>query len=130
MKNNHRNSLAAFLVALSAISISENAAAAVSTPNSNPTAAHQGSPPNIEERLSRLSIALKALRQQLPAEASVDIDPSLLARGFADGGNRGDWVNGRRGGWVDGGGGGDFYNVNRWRNGWGDGGGFINWYNN
>lgn len=81
---------------------------------------------SIEDRLSRLSAALQARAEQLPAEATEGHN-HLLAVGFADGAGRG-WADGVRGGWADGHGG-SFVNRNPWRNGWGDGGGFANWNN-
>jgi len=124
MNISNRISFVGFLITLSALSVPSVALGAAS-PSAN---SESSVPPSltIEARLSRLSEALQARVEQLPAATRAGSE-QLLAIGFADGGGRG-WVNGGRGGWADGHGG-SFANRNAWGNGWADGGGFANWRN-
>ncbi|HIK46691.1 MAG TPA: rSAM-associated Gly-rich repeat protein [Leptolyngbyaceae cyanobacterium M65_K2018_010] len=127
MPINNRISFVGFLVTLAALSMPGVALATApetAPETAVPTAETSSNP--IEGRLSRLSAALQARAEQLPAESRPTTD-NRIARGFADGAGRG-WVDGARTGWADGYGG-DFVNRNAWRNGWGDGGGFANWHN-
>lgn len=123
MPISNRTSFVGFLVALSALSVPS--AALASAPETTTPAAITAAA-TLEDRLSRLSAALQARAEQLPAESKPTAG-NLIAVGFADGAGRG-WVNGNRGGWADGHGG-SFANRNGWGNGWGDGGGFANWRN-
>jgi rSAM-associated Gly-rich repeat protein len=82
---------------------------------------------NLENRLNRISEALKAREGNLPSTIKNTLSPEILVRSFINGGsgwrNGGGFLNNRGGGsFVNTGGGSGFFN-NR---GWGDGGGFLN----
>lgn len=105
-----------FLLSLSVL----NAAAASAKTSSNLA---DPSTATIEQRLSRLSTAIKTQQEQLPEFEQTQLPDNLVAIGWGDGNGR-DWVNGRRGGgWGDGHRG-DWVNGARWR----DGGSFYNRY--
>jgi rSAM-associated Gly-rich repeat protein len=112
--------------------------------------------PTVENRLNRITAAIKEKEEQLQDTSNIEPDP--LAIGWRDGKKGRGWVNigrsgwrngrkgrgwvnisrprwgdGRRGGWLNGrrggwvdGRGGSFVNANPWRNGWSDRGGFYN----
>ncbi len=128
MKLSTKSSWVGFLLALSTFNI----------PTANATE-NNLLQPTVENRLNRITAAIKQKEKQL--ENSPDMEPDHIAlgwadrkgrgwvntrrgRGWGDGKKRG-WVNANRGGWKDGKGG-SFANVNPWRNGWSDGGGFYN----
>lgn len=122
-------SFVGFLVALAALQ--GPAIAAIDVPvdiQPNESAALPSNPPEavpsaIDQRLARLTAALKERATQLP-ESTLSPEEQQIAV-WANG-RGGAWVNTRRGGWGDRSGGGGFVNVNPWRNGWGDRGGFFN----
>ncbi|WP_035140461.1 GrrA/OscA1 family cyclophane-containing rSAM-modified RiPP [Fischerella sp. PCC 9605] len=109
--------LVGFLLTLATLNVST---ATVSPPLSSINYSQQ----TVEDRLTRITTAIRGRENQLP-NAPQSFLNQLVAIGWADGHGR-DWVNGRIGGWGDGHGGG-FANVNPWRNGWGDAGGFYNY---
>lgn len=81
-------------------------------------------PPTIEERLSNLTAKIREQEQQLPEADQLSAD-QLMARGFADGDDRG-WRRSRHSGWIDGRDF-DFRDHDPWRNGWHDGHRFFDW---
>ncbi len=117
MNINTTTSLVGFLLALATL----NNPSTATTTNAVGKYAPKSS---IEQRLNRLSAAIRAREEQLP-ELSQSHNSFTVAGGWADGRDR-EWVNGRRSGWADGRGGG-WGNVNPWRNGWSDGGSFYNY---
>lgn len=82
---------------------------------------------NIENRLNRISDALKAREENLPTDIKNALSQDIFARSFLNGGNG--WRNG--GSFANNRGGGGFINTGGGRSflnnrGWGDGGGFLN----
>lgn len=116
-----RISLVGFLLSFSALNLpAPPAQAATSDSTSSAT-----SPSTIEERLSKLTAQLRQREQQRPDVNQFDPD-QLMAKGFADGDNRG-WRRSNHSGWADGRHGGEFRNHNPWRDGWRDGHRFFDW---
>ncbi|MBV8884809.1 MAG: rSAM-associated Gly-rich repeat protein [Chroococcidiopsidaceae cyanobacterium CP_BM_RX_35] len=116
MKN--RISLVGFLLSLSAFNI----------PPTTPASAAESAPQTIEERLSRLTALIREREQQLPETSELGANELTIAKGFADGDDRG-WRRSRDNGWFDGRQhGGQFKNSDPWRNGWGDGQRFFDWH--
>jgi rSAM-associated Gly-rich repeat protein len=119
-----RTALLGFFLALAALTVPAAAQAALvpssaSEPSSVEPMASGSSGASIEQRLRRISAAIRE-RHEGSGEAGVGAGDQRLAYGFVNGG-RGGWGNAARGGFVNGhpyyGGGGGF------RNG---GGGFVN----
>jgi rSAM-associated Gly-rich repeat protein len=110
-----RISLVGFLMSLSAFNI----------PVPTEAAAPETTPPTVEERLSSLTARIWEREQQLPEAERLSAD-QLIAKGFADGDDRG-WRRSRHSGWIDGAHGGEFRNSDPWRNGWRDGHRFFDW---
>ncbi|MFQ4144019.1 GrrA/OscA1 family cyclophane-containing rSAM-modified RiPP [Chlorogloeopsis sp. ULAP02] len=134
MKITTRTGLVGFLLALSTLNVPPATAATNRTITNNSTS-------TIEERLNRITTAIRERQTQLQGSSQFDME-LLVAVGWADGDGK-DWANGRGRGWADGdgrdwvntrvGGWGDghgrgFANAHPWRNGWADGGGFYNRY--
>lgn len=111
-----RISLVGFLMSFSALNLPAPKAEA---------AVPDATPPTIEERLSNLTAKIREQEQQLPEADRINAD-ELMARGFADGDDRG-WRRSRHSGWFDGEDGFDFRNADPWRNGWRDGHRFFDW---
>lgn len=124
-----RTGLVGFFLALSALQI-PGAAAATSQ-----TDATTDSPQQIENRLARLTAAIRQREPLLSKEATLPIEVLIARVVWGNGGgggfaNRtgGGFVNRTGGGFVNGGGGG-FVNARPWVNGvWVNGGGFYNRY--
>ncbi|WP_017296134.1 GrrA/OscA1 family cyclophane-containing rSAM-modified RiPP [Geminocystis herdmanii] len=110
-----------FLITLSSLSVTPKTLAI------NPDVISTDVMENVENRLNRISEALKAREGNLPIDIKNSLNQEILARSFINGGsgwrNGGGFLNNRGGGgFVNTGGGSGFFN-NR---GWGDGGGFLN----
>lgn len=112
-----RISLVSFLLSLSAFNLPTTTTPALAT---------ESAPQTIEERLSRLTALIREREQQLPAASEIEMKESTIAKGFADGGDRG-WRRSRDNGWYNGRHG-EFKNSDPWRNGWGDGSRFFDWH--
>ncbi len=113
MKISTRSGLVGFLLALSTINI----------PTAN-AADNSALPPTIENRISRITAAMKQRQDQI--QETSNLEPERIAGGWVDTKKGGDWIDGNKRGW------GDASNGNGWydgkKTGWvdGHGGGFAN----
>jgi rSAM-associated Gly-rich repeat protein len=138
-----RIGLISFLLSLAALKTPEAAAhPAISTPDSTLATieeysieqnteqnaeqnAEQSAKPTVDSRLTNLTERIREREQQLETNP-LNAD-ELIAKGFADGDDRG-WRRSRHSGWYDGRRG-EFRNSDPWRNGWRDGHRFFDWPN-